>query len=401
VAFTLLAAALLGGFALDARAQQCEASAHGMRPGADNLAALTEALKACAGKTLHIAAGTYELNPNGFATGLTVPSGTTLSGDGPDQTVLRIGGGGNLQAILWIRNASNVTVRGIRFEGTSYESGCSRHLDYGHAIYIYSDAGGHPAVENVNISGNRFYNFNGQSWITANAQDGSAGIGINSRILIENNVFDSDDALRGSCAGTAGIGYPAAMVWLHGSNQSAQGIIANVSIVSNTFNAGYIKGAVAIWSGTNHIVVQGNKIRDAGLHLPAASGELGRYAVSIYNSAHDATRELPGLHPDTVSVVGNEIVNPVSCGVYVAAAKNIEIAHNRISGQSDRLDGTLPKGAIALNHVETVAVQDNELTGNYIGVSSAASELKLGNNRIVPGPGGTSTKIRGGDPNSR
>jgi hypothetical protein len=94
-------------------------------------------------------------------------------------------------------------------------------------------------------------------------------------------------------------------------------------------------------------------------------------------------------------------VNPVSCGVYVAAAKNIEIAHNRISGQSDRLDGTLPKGAIALNHVETVAVQDNELTGNYIGVSSAASELKLGNNRIVPGPGGTSTKIRGGDPNSR
>ncbi|HTL91652.1 MAG TPA: hypothetical protein VL176_04860, partial [Steroidobacteraceae bacterium] len=110
MAFTLLAAALLGGFALDAGAQQCEASAHGMRPGADNLAALTEALKACAGKTLHIAAGTYELNPNGFATGVTVPSGTTLSGDGPDQTVLRIGSGGNLQAMLWIRNASNVTV---------------------------------------------------------------------------------------------------------------------------------------------------------------------------------------------------------------------------------------------------------------------------------------------------
>jgi hypothetical protein len=295
-----------------------------------------------------------------------------------------------------------VTVRGIRFEGTSYESGCSRHLDYGHAIYIYSDAGDHPAVENINISGNVFYNFNGQSWITANAQDGSAGIGTNSRILIENNVFDSDGSLRGSCAGTAGIGYPAAMVWLHGSDKSAQGIIANVSIVSNTFNAGYIKGAVAIWAGTNHIVVQGNKIRDAGLHLPAASGELGRYAVSIYNSAHDATHELPGLHPDTVSVVGNEIVNPVSCGVYVAAAKNIEIAHNRISGQSDRFDGTLPKGAIALNHVENVyAVQDNELTGNYIGISSVASEVKLGNNRIVPGPGGTSTKIRGGDPRSR
>jgi hypothetical protein len=398
----LLSVALLAGFAHRADAQQCEASAHGMRPGADNLAALTESLKACAGKTLHIAAGTYELNPNGFAPGLTVPSGTTIAGDGPGQTVVRVGSSGNLQAILWIRNASNVTIRGIRFEGASYESGCSKHLDYGHAIYIYSDAGDHPAVENVNISGNVFYNFNGQSWITANAQDGSPGIGINSRIVIENNVFESDGSLRGSCAGTGGIGYPAAMVWLHGSDKSAQGIIANVSIVSNTFNAAYIKSAVAVWSGTRHIVVQGNTIRDAGLHLPAASGELGRYAISIYNSAHDATHELPGLHPDTVSVVGNEIINPVSCGIYVAAAKNIEIAHNRISGQSDRFDGTLPKGAIALNHVESVyALHDNELTGNYIGISSVASEVKLGNNRIVPGPGGSATKIRGGDPNSR
>jgi len=394
----LLAAAALAGFAHRAGAQQCE----DMHPGGDNLAALATALKACAGRTLHLAAGTYELNPNGFASGLTVPGGTTIAGDGPGQTVVRIGSNGNLQAILWIRNASNVTIRGIRFEGTSYDSGCSRHLDYGHAIYIYSDAGDHPAVENINISGNLFYNFNGQSWITANAQDGSPGIGINSRIVIENNVFDSDGSLRGSCAGTGGIGYPAAMVWLHGSNNSAQGIIANVSITSNTFNAGYIKTAVAIWSGTNHIMVQGNTIRDAGLHLPAASGELGRYAISIYNSAHTATQELPGLHPDTVSVVGNEISNPVSCGIYVAAAKNIEIAHNRISGQSDRFDGTLPKGAIALNHVENVyGLHDNELTGNYIGISSAASEVKLGNNRIVPAPGGSPTKIRGGDPNSR
>src|SRR5262249_24474718 len=154
------------------------------------------------------------------------------------------------------------------------------------------------AVENVNISGNLFYNFNGQSWITANAQDVSPGIG---HLAIEKNVFDSDGSLRGGCAGTLGIAYPVAMIWLHGSDKSAQGIIANTSIVSNTFSARYVKSAVAIWSGTNHILLQGNTIRDAGLHLPAApSTELGRYAISIYNSAHDATHELPGLHPDTV-----------------------------------------------------------------------------------------------------
>lgn len=406
-ALTFLAIALtVPGHAAAAQGR-CEASEHGMRPGgADNLAALTQALKACAGQTLHIAAGTYELSPKGFATGLIVPAGTTIAGDGaegPTQTVLRVGSEGNFQAVLWVRNVSNVSIHGLRFEGSSYESGCTRHLDYGHAIYVWSDAGQSGSMETIEIADNAFHNFNGQSWVTVNAMDGSPGIGHGTEIAIKNNVFDSDAELRGGCAGTGGIGYPAPMVWLHGSDKSAQGIIEHVSIASNTFNAAYVKSAVAVWAGTRHINVQYNKIRDAGLRLPPAPGtELGRYAVTIYNSAHIGAQELAGLHPDTISVVGNEITNPVSCGIYVAAAKNIEIVRNRISGQTDRFDGRLPKGAIALNHVSNVsALQDNELTNNYIGISSVASEVRAGENRIVAGPGGSPTKIRGGDPNSR
>lgn len=398
IALPLTALAL---FAPPAIADQiCEASDHGMRAEAeDNTAALADALKACAGKTLHIAAGTYRLAPNGFAAGLTVPGDTTIAGDGADRTVLKIAGTGNFQGLLWIRNVSHVTIRGIRFEGSTYESGCTRHLDYGHAVYLFSDAGDHPSVEGVEIADNEFRDFNGQSWITINAADGSPGIGHRNLISIKNNVFDSDANLRGSCAGTGGIGYPAAMIWVHGSDKSGQGTIENVSVASNTFNAGYIKSAVAIWSGTAHISVQYNKINDAGARLPPAPGtELGRYAISIYNSAH----EQPGLHPDDVSVIGNQILNPVSCGIYVAVAQNLRIEHNRISGQIDRFDGTLPKGAIALNHASRVnSLTDNELSNNYIGISSVASEVSLGNNRIVPAPGGRTTKIRGGDPNSR
>ena len=286
-------------FATPALADEvCEASAYGLSPGgADNVAAMANALKACAGKTLHIAAGTYELNPNGFAAGFMVPGNTTIAGDGPEQTVLKVGSSGNFQAVLWIRNVSRVTIRGIRFEGSTYESGCTRHLDYGHAIYLYSDAGEHPSVESVEIAGNVFHNFNGQSWITLNAANDSPGIGHASLISIKNNVFDSDEGLRGSCAGTGGIGYPAAMVWLHGSDMSAQGTIANVSVASNTFNAAYIKGAVAVWSGTSHISVQYNRIHDAGVRLPPAFGtELGRYAISIYNSAHYQPGPASGRH---------------------------------------------------------------------------------------------------------
>src|SRR5437763_17182973 len=96
-----------------------------------------------------------------------------------------------------------------------------------------------------------------------------------------------------------------------------------------------------------------------------------------------------------ISVIGNEITNPVSCGIYVAAAQNLDISGNRISGQRDHFDGTLPKGAIALNHATKVlSLKDNELIDNYIGISSVGSELNLGANRIVAPIGGSATKIR-------
>lgn len=374
---------------------QCEASHQGMRPDADdNAAALSRALTACAGRTIHIAAGTYDLNPKGFATGLVVPAGTTIAGDGPEgpnQTVLRVTNSGTYAAVFWIRNVSNISIRGLRFEGSSYESGCARHLDYGHAIYVYSDQGQLAGVESLTIADNVFHNFNGQSWITINAQPGSPGIGQASKIDVSNNVFVSDADLQGGCSGTGGISYPTAMVWLHGSDSSAQGLVSNVSVASNSFDAGFVKGAVAIWSGTRLISVQHNVVRDAGLRLPPAPGtELGRYAMLIYNSAH----ELAGLHPDTISIIGNEITNPVSCGIYVARARNLDISRNRISGQRDHFDGTLPKGAIALNHAEGVlSLMDNELTNNYIGISSVGSQLNLGENRIIVPNGGYATKI--------
>lgn len=376
--------------------QVCEATAHGMHAdGSDNVAALTKVLAECAGQRIHVAHGTYVFSPNGFAPGIQIPAGTALAGDGlqgPSATIFQIADSGNFQALLWIRNVSNVAIGAIRFEGTAHESGCTRHLDYGHAIFIQSDSNHGTAVQSVDISNNFFHNFNGQSWITINAADRSPGVGLNGRISIKNNVFDSDAGLRGGCAATGGIGYPVAMVWLHGSDESGQGLVANVAVESNTFDAGYVKSAVAIWSGTRAITVERNVIRDAGLRLPPAPGtELGRYAVLIYNSAH----EHPGLHPDTVRIAGNTITNPVSCGVYVAGGRNLEIVDNRISGQSDRYDATLPKGAIALNHAENVSdLRDNELTNNSIGISSVGSGIKMGNNRINAAPGGVTQKIR-------
>ena len=183
--------------------------------GSDNTAALTRTLSECAGRSIHVASGRYVFSPSGFAPGFRMPADTSLVGDssqGDQQTVFQIASTGNFQALLWVRNVSNVAIRGLRFEGGSYESGCARHLDYGHAIYVQSDAGESRGVDGVEISGNTFHDFNGQSWITVNAADGSPGVGLNSAVAIRNNVFDSDADLRGGCAGSGGISYPVMMV---------------------------------------------------------------------------------------------------------------------------------------------------------------------------------------------
>jgi hypothetical protein len=260
-------------------------------------------------------------------------------------------------------------------------------MDYGHAIFALSDAGQNARMESIDISDNVFHNFNGQGWVTIQAADGSPGI---YSVDVQRNVFDSDAKLRGGCAATGGMGYQAAMVSLHGSDMSERGLVQTVKVVSNTFNAGYVKDGVAIWSGTSNIDVKNNVIANTGSHLPRPPNtDVGRYAILVYNSAH----ERPGLHPDMIAITGNTITNPYSCGVYVAVGRNVEISGNRISGQSDRFDGTLPKGAIALNHAEHVrGVSRNELVGNYIGISSVGSgEVPLAENRIE---GGIGTKIR-------
>ncbi|MGO9037340.1 MAG: right-handed parallel beta-helix repeat-containing protein [Steroidobacteraceae bacterium] len=383
----------LAAWAPRAQAQtSCDVASFGFTASAeDNTAALGRVLAGCAGREILFPAGTFVFRPSGYAQGLTVPTGTTLQGAGSvsqAQTVFQIADSGTFASLLWIRNDSHIAIRDIRFEGSHYDSGCSRRLDYGHAIYIESDKNAPASVEDISITGNVLHNFNGMSWVTVNAQDGSPGIGHSSLIAISKNAFVSDSALVGGCA-ALGINYSVAMISLHGSDESNQGIVENVSIASNAFDAGYVKQAVSIWSGTSRISVQYNTIREAGARLAAASGELGRYAINIYNSAH----EKPGLHPSDIKVVGNTIENPVSCGVYVAGGRKIEISRNHISGQSDPYDVTLPKGGIALNHAEDSSVTDNDLRNNHIGITVVVGTVSVQGNSVAPAANGIRTKI--------
>jgi hypothetical protein len=372
-------------------AESCDAGAMGLSASAsDNSAALTRILSLCAGKEIRIPSGTFEFHPSGFAQGFRVPADTRLYGAGASdaaRTVFRVAASGTFDSFLWVRDVSHVFISGIDFEGSAHDSGCLRNLDYGHAIYMYSDRGSPGRIEDVKISKNEFHNFNGSSWVTLNAEDGSRGIGGAASISIDDNSFRSDSTM-GGCA-DQDIRYMVAMISLHGSDESANGTVEDVSIGSNTFAASGVKQAIAIWSGTARINVQHNTIQDVGLRLPGQKGELGRYAVLVYNSGGNRL----GLHPTGIRITGNTIVNPVSCGVYIASGNRIQISENSISGQVDSNDVTLPKGAIVLNHAEEVSVTGNDLRDNYIGISVVFGSVKLSANKIAPPFGGIRTKI--------
>lgn len=386
-------------------------------PGNVDLTAFATLLNSCAGQTIQFSAGTYRFTPTGYNAGFMIPGGTstsptTLKGNGATgsaKTVFQIAQSGAYQALLWIKNTSNVTIQGIDFEdidaangNRTYNSGCPT-LSYGSAISVLSTPG-YSSVENITISNNLFHDFNGPAWITLNANDNSEGIGTRGSIIaINNNTFTSDALLNGGCSGANQTsGYGAWMITLHGSNNYPNtGLLENISIGSNTFNAHYIQGALATYSNTRQVSFQYNTINGAGDLLPSvqppstSAPDALRYAVLIYNSAY-MTNPGNGSPPDTIWIVGNTITNPVSCGVYAAKAQNLAIYSNSISGQTDVNDGTIPKGAIALNQSSTSSsypLTSNNLQNNHVGLAVVGGTVKISGNTIGVSAQGVGAKL--------
>jgi hypothetical protein len=386
---------VLMAFAFGARpalAQSCNPA-----PGVITDTAFQTLLTNCAGKTITFAAGTYRFTPNGYETGFNVPAETTLQGNGStgsNATIFQIASTGAYQALLWAHNASNIAIKGIDFEdidalngNKSYSSGCAEDLNYGSAIYLISDSAS-SSVQNVTISSNLFHDFNGFRWILLEAYDLSGGIGTQNEIAISSNTFVSDALLNGGCAATQG--QTVYMVTMQGSeNYPTSGLIQNVSVAANQFSAGYVEGAIAIYSNVADVSVQYNTITGAGNKLPPVIPPGGpnkepepfRYAVLVYSDAYIAKENGSpgnGLPPNTIWIIGNTITNPESCGIYVVSSTNIGIQSNTISGQTDIYDETLPKGALVMNGSTTLSsypLQGNQLSGNYVGLAIVLGSL--------------------------
>jgi hypothetical protein len=370
----------------------CEATTYGVSTSlADNTAAFSAALLACKGHTMHVRAGSYRFAPGQFVAGIVVPDATSIVGDGAAQTTLQITGPGNYDSFFWIRNASNVSIRGLtlRGNGVPYRAGSCVN-DYGRAISIVSDAGKSSPATNISIASNVLINFVGTGWISLFAAKGSPGIGTiaaGANVTIEGNFFQS---APGNAVAPDNPNCNSAGIELFGAGLAAN--IVNVLVSANGFDAGYLKQGIIVYGSASQVVLSANSISGAGhdLTLPKDSS---LYGVLIYQ------KDIP---PTDVKVLGNNIPGAHSCGIYVAAGRNITISGNTISGQADTNDDIEPKGAICLNHIDNAydgsyaPITGNTISSSNIGISvSVGSVPNVSQNSIASIPfGGVGIKVK-------
>jgi hypothetical protein len=345
----------------------CEATAYGLSTSAaDNTAALTSALQACGGRTLHISAGTYKFSPAQFIRGIVIPGATSIIGDGAAATTLAVTGPGNYDSFLWIRDASNVSIRGLTLQGNGvpYQAGSCTY-DYGRAISIYSGPGASAPVTNISVASNLVRNFTGSGWISIYAAPGSPGIGTipaGANISIEGNFFQSSP---GDSPAPGNPNCNSSAVQIFGGDTVPN--VVNVTISANGMDASYLKQGIIVYGSASQVTIAANSISETGQKLPA-NKDSSLYGVIIYQ------KELP---PNLINVVGNQILDPFSCGVYVAAGRNITINGNRVSGQIDSNDAIEPKAAICLNQMDNghdgqpATILGNTITGSRIGIAIA------------------------------
>jgi hypothetical protein len=83
-----------------------------------------------------------------------------------------------------------------------------------------------------------------------------------------------------------------------------------------------------------------------------------------YDHSHGAVTTLP----DNIDYSGNIISICKDCGIYAASPLRMTVKNNLIRGQTSSADGTLPKGAIAINQVTYASLDGNTITDSYFGV---------------------------------
>jgi hypothetical protein len=371
----------------------------GVRPDgvSDSLAGFQSALDYAAreGKPLQVPAGTYAFHGT-FPPrpGLRVPTGSRIVGEGQGASTLKITGPGTFDSLLWVKDASNVTIEGLKLIGSGEgyvfpATGALDSIHSGRAISVClpavppHDTDYVPPVRDmrgVQLLNNQFENFTAEGWVEIRNETDSPThnpTGNLREITVKGNTFTSQP---GNCLYPSTWGHISSAVWIAGVNfakTDRPGLVEDVLIEDNTFNLGHIQAGVVMFTGTRNIRVLDNTILDAG-RLAAGDQDItvNQYGVMAYHSQVTPTNAL-GRAPSQIQVRRNLIHFPEKTGVYFAGEiSESVISENTLIGGSPNGD-IIPTGGIGLNAVTSVDVRNNTIHPESLGVSNARYGINI------------------------
>lgn len=308
------------------------------------LKAAAAALGRNGGGILIIPAGTYNLNSVELTTPVSLPSNVVVEGNG---ATLKISGQSIIESVFRSENASNISLRNLEVIGNNQAVADASSGAFFNYVQTSSGSGS----ENILIENVRLRNFKAERWVSILNNHNSLEI---RRIRVRNL---SGVSKPGNNLGTASIGISSALLMVYG----VKAPITDVEIDHLFADAQYIKNGVSIFHKVKNVRIISPSILNAG--QTGTANDMGSYAINIYGDAGEVSG---------ITINDAILTSPKSAGIYIRGASNIVINNPRISGQTDAISGTLPKGAIVGNGSSNIEINEGILTDNVYDLSFVA-----------------------------
>lgn len=344
------------------------APGNGVADDTPGFAALVAAVNASTAKAVNvkIPGGDYRVSSATIAAAPLLFTRGNVKVEGRGKPTITVTGAAVTDYIFGSVGRSDIAYRSIRFVGNNAANA------YGNGVALRFTNNSTADIANFRVKDCEFDNFKGDYWIYAECL-GNKAI---RKIYVNRNEFISRTT---NARGPANIAINSSFVGIVGNAANATSFVQGVSVQDNEMDADYIKCGVQIFHFVKDFHVTRNDVRNAG--ALEVSNDCGAYALILYASGVNVGSRGRVTH--------NIITAPRSCGVYLANSwVGTVIADNEVSGQTDTVVATLPKGGIVLNGGQRISVRGNTITtcaaaGIWWGPGTAGdARIKINDNVI-------------------
>jgi hypothetical protein len=304
----------------------------------DNYAAFASAL--AVGGQIVLPAGTFNIASASLGTnGLSILANTAIIGDVSGGTSIVVTG--TTQCNLFrFDNRSNVTIRNIRMRGNNQASDSAN----GSAVYARQTTGATAVMQNITVEKCRLENFKGDYWLRFESLSATHAF---RQIRVSDCVFMSES---GNARGPTNVGIPSTCVQFYGP-ESGSVHIEDVLVSGCVADIPHIKSFLIAWQGVRRLRASNNIVRGTGTDA-AISNDVGAYAFLVY------WLSTGGPRPDRIELIDNLVDGVRSCGLYAVQPLRLLVDGLECYNQTDVVDATLPKGAVAINGGTQVTVRN-------------------------------------------